>query len=109
MRKNKELSVEEALAQADAVLSSLAIAAPVPSRNKSGNSGQATKKKNMVKRPLSASLIEDTLSKLENSHGKKSSNGKKGSNNTNGGVTKSGALRSSLAQAGRNSISGWGK
>ena len=63
----------------------------------------------MVKRPLSASLIEDTLSKLENSHRKKGSNGSRTSNNINGGVTKSGALRSSLAQAGRNSLSGWGK
>ena len=57
-------------------------------------------------------MIEDTLSKLESSHGKKgSSNGadNKILTNINGGVTKSGALRSSLAQAGRNSISGWGK
>ena len=108
--KNKELSVEEALAQADAVLSSLSVAVPPPTRNKSANNEPFTKKKSkMVKRPLSASLIEDTLSKLENSHRKKGSNGSRTSNNINGGVTKSGALRSSLAQAGRNSLSGWGK
>ena len=61
--KNKELSVEEALAQADAVLSSLSVAVPPPTRNKSANNEPFTKKKSkMVKRPLSASLIDLLIS-----------------------------------------------
>ena len=73
--RKKELSVEEALAQADAVLSSLSVAQPPPRSRSSNNERiQQKKKKHGPQRPLSAGLLEehyDTLSKLEKNHSKK--------------------------------------
>ena len=111
--RKKELSVEEALAQADAVLSSLSVAQPPPRSRSSNNERiQQKKKKHGPQRPLSAGLLEehyDTLSKLEKNHSKKESRRDRNKTSGNGSaiITKSGALRSSLAQAGKNALSGW--
>ena len=89
LTRKKELSVEEALAQADAVLSSLSVAQPPPRARSSNNERiQQKKKKHGPKRPLSAGLLEeqyDTLSKLEKNHSKKES--RRDRNKTSGNGT----------------------
>ena len=109
--KKVELSVEQALAQADAVLSSLVANPPSSIRKGQAAAGKA------IARPLSASkAVEasghgDSLRRLEKDHSRRRTTyDAKPSVVANGaGNVPSGAhTRSSLAQAGRHALKGWG-